>query len=118
MILPSGLSQRSVILSLVLKDLQALYASYMSFVKYGGLFVPTQKTYQLGDEVFLLVSLLAEPEKIPVSGKVVWVTPQGGHGNQVAGIGVQLTEHDKLLCERIETYLAGRLNADKPTHTL
>lgn len=56
-------SVRSGILSLALKDVESLYASYMPFVKNGGLFVPTRKDYLLGDEVFVLLELMDEPEK-------------------------------------------------------
>ena len=30
-----------------------------------------------------------EPEKIPIAGKVVWVTPRRAQGNRTAGIGVR-----------------------------
>ena len=43
------------ILSLSIKDRQALYRSYMPFVSGGGLFVPSTKKFSLGDEVFLLL---------------------------------------------------------------
>lgn len=68
---------RNGILSLTIKDKAVLYAAYMPFIRNGGLFIPTSKTYRLGDEVFMLLSLMDEPEKIPVAGKVVWVTPRG-----------------------------------------
>ena len=54
-----------------------LYAAYMPFIKNGGLFIPTNKSYKLGDEVFMLLNLMDEQEKIPVAGKVVWITPKG-----------------------------------------
>ena len=38
---------RQGILSLTIKDKGALYAAYMPFVKNGGLFIPTNKAYQL-----------------------------------------------------------------------
>ena len=63
------------ILSLAIKDKAVLYAAYMPFVRNGGLFIPTKKEYQLGDEVFMLLNLMDEAEKIPVAGKVIWVTP-------------------------------------------
>ena len=75
---------RNGILSLTIKDKSVLYAAYMPFIKNGGLFIPTSKQYQLGDEVFMLLKLMDEPEKIPVAGKVVWVTPKGAQGNKVA----------------------------------
>ena len=65
------------ILSLNIKDKAVLYAAYMPFIKEGGLFIPTGKQYELGDEVFMLLSLMDEKEKIPVAGKIVWITPKG-----------------------------------------
>ena len=106
------------ILSLSIKDKAALYAAYMPFVKGGGLFIPTKKRYRLGDEVFILLSLMDEPEKIPVAGKVVWITPKGAQGNRAAGIGVQFNEGDATARNKIETYLAGALKSDRPTHTM
>ena len=41
------------ILSLAIKDKAVLYAAYMPFVRNGGLFIPTKKEYELGDEVFV-----------------------------------------------------------------
>src|SRR5262245_65488719 len=78
---------RNGILSLAIKDKAVLYAAYMPFVKNGGLFIPTKKEYELGDEVFMLLNLMDEAEKIPVAGRVVWVTPKGAQGNRAAGIG-------------------------------
>jgi len=60
---------RSGILSLSIKDKTVLYAAYMPFVKGGGLFIPTKKEYAQGDEVFMLLNLMDEVEKIPVAGK-------------------------------------------------
>ena len=53
------------ILFLTIKDRAVLYAAYMPFVRNGGLFVPTNKRYELGEEVFILLALMDEPEKIP-----------------------------------------------------
>lgn len=60
---------RNGILSLTMKDKAVLYAAYMPFVKNGGLFIATNKKFNLGDDVFLLLNLMEEPEKIPVAGK-------------------------------------------------
>jgi type IV pilus assembly protein PilZ len=110
---------RPGILSLAIRDKNALYAAYMSFLKNGGLFIPTHNTYDLGDEVFILLTLMEDPEKIPVVGKVVWITPKGAQGNRAAGIGVEFTEQDGGVArKKIETYLAGALQSDRPTHTM
>jgi type IV pilus assembly protein PilZ len=110
---------RQGILSLTIKDKSALYAAYMPFINGGGLFIPTKKNYQLGDEVFMLLTLMDESEKIPVAGKIVWITPIGAQGNRAAGIGVQFSDQDEGAARnKIETYLAGALEADRPTHTM
>jgi type IV pilus assembly protein PilZ len=109
---------RNGILSLTIKDKAVLYAAYMPFLRSGGLFIPTNKPYKLGDEVFMLLNLMDEPEKIPVAGKVVWVTPKGAQGNRAAGIGVQFSEQDDTASKKIEAYLAGSLESDRPTHTM
>ena len=84
----SASNARQGILSLAVKDKAALYSAYMPFVKNGGIFVPTPKRYFLGDEVFLLLTLPDSSERLPVAGKVIWVTPAGAQGNRTAGIGV------------------------------
>ena len=107
------------ILSFAIKDRNALYQSYMPFVKNGGLFIPTTKRYQLGDEIFLLLQLMEEPDRIPVAGRVIWVTPVGAEGNRTVGVGVQFNEQDKGVARRkIEECLAGALKAERPTHTM
>jgi type IV pilus assembly protein PilZ len=114
-----GPAPRQGILSLTIKDKSALYAAYMPFVKGGGLFIPTKKDYQLGEEVFMLLTLMDEPEKIPVAGKIVWVTPSGAQGNRAAGIGVQFSDQDDGAARnKIEGFLAGALESDRPTHTM
>ncbi|GAA6168203.1 PilZ domain-containing protein [Sessilibacter corallicola] len=109
---------RNGILSLTIKDKAVLYAAYMPFVQNGGLFIPTTKAYSLGDEVFMLLNLMDEPEKIPVAGKVIWVTPKGAQGNRASGIGVQFNDQDDVANRKIETYLAGALESDRMTHTM
>jgi len=116
----SAASGRQGILSLAVKDKAALYNAYMPFIKHGGIFVPTPKRYFLGDEVFLLLTLPDSSDRLPIAGKVVWVTPAGAQGNRIAGIGVQFPEgqEGEAVRNRIETLLAGIINADKPTQTM
>jgi type IV pilus assembly protein PilZ len=116
----SGAQQgaRNGILSLTIRDKAVLYAAYMPFIRDGGLFVPTTKSYKVGDEVFMLLTLMDEVEKIPVAGKVVWITPRGAQSNRAAGIGVQFIGEDKTANQKIEQQLAGILESEKPTHTM
>ncbi len=107
------------LLTLTIKDKSALYLAYMPFVTNGGLFVPTNSTYKLGDEGFMLLSIMGEKEKIPVAGQVIWITPKGAQGKRTAGVGVQFCDPDLGNTQkRIENYRAGALGGDKATHTL
>ena len=119
MSVPGGRDPRQGILSLTIRDKSALYASYMPFIKNGGLFIPTAKPYKIGDEVLMLLTLMDSKEKLPVAGRVVWITPKGAQGNKTAGIGVQFSELDKGATRmKIENQLAGALKSDRPTHTI
>jgi type IV pilus assembly protein PilZ len=110
---------RPGVLSLTIKDKSALYAAYMPFVKGGGIFVPSSRPYKLGEEVFMLLTLMESKEKIPVAGHVIWITPAGAQGGRTAGIGIQFNEKDSGLARsKIETLLAGHMNSDRPTHTM
>ncbi|MBB3226837.1 type IV pilus assembly protein PilZ [Luteibacter sp. Sphag1AF] len=111
---------RQGILSLKIKDVNALYIAYMPFLKGGGLFAPTAQRYNLGDEVVLLVTLIDENERLSVAGKVVWITPIGAQGNRTAGIGVQFNEtgDGEAARARIEALLAGTLSSERPTQTM
>ena len=105
-------------LTLNIKDKSALYASYMPFIKNGGLFIPTNKQYRLGDEVFLLLTLMDGAERLPVAGKVVWLTPRGAQGKRQQGIGVQFSTQDNGETQKkIESFLAG-MGSELPTHTM
>jgi len=111
---------RQNILSVGISDKTMLHESYMPFVKNGGLFIPTKKTYSLGNEVFVLLTLMDELEKIPFAGRVVWITPKGAQGNRPAGIGVQFhnDQNGTAVRNKIETYLGGALKSDRPTFTM
>ncbi len=107
------------VLSLAIKEKTALYAAYMPFIKGGGLFVPTNKSYKMGDEVFMLLSLLDDPVKLKVVGHVVWLTPVA-QGNRPQGIGVQFSEKDggDEARRKIEVMLGGVVKSTRLTHTM
>jgi type IV pilus assembly protein PilZ len=111
---------RTSALSLNIKELAVLYAAYMPFLRGGGLFIPTNKTYHLGDEVFMFISLPGEDTRLPAAGYVVWLTPPGAQGNKAPGVGVQFKDDEtgRHARARIETLLAGFAKTTQPTHTL
>ncbi len=110
---------RNAVISIAIKDKQALYMSYMPFVENGGLFVPTKKEYNLGDEMFLLVKIIDEIEPVHISGKVIWVSPPGALGNRPLGVGIQFTGDDaRKTVNLIENKLGASVSLTRPTHTM
>jgi type IV pilus assembly protein PilZ len=116
----AGGAGRPGVLSLNIRERTALYAAYMPWVQGGGIFIPTTRIYNLGDVVFMLLSLMDDANRIAVQGKVVWVTPQGVQGNRAQGIGVQFTADETGLAAkaRIESILGGLLAQQRATHTM
>lgn len=107
------------LMPLAIRDKNTLIASYMPFLKNGGIFIPTDKPFELDDEVFLLLSFMDEPQRHAVTGKVVWITPKGALGGRIAGIGIQFTGVEgNQIQKKIDTYLAGTNNSERPTYTL
>jgi len=110
---------RQGILSLSIKEKSALLSAYMPFVINGGLFIPTKREYDMGEEVFMLLKLMDEVERLPVAGKIIWKTPAGADGYRAAGVGVQFSDQDGGTARnKIENYLAGILESDRSTHTM
>ena len=112
-------STKPGLLTLTIKDKSALYLAYMPFVKNGGLFIPTNSSYRLGDEVFMLLNLMGEEGKGQVGGRVIWLTRKGAEGKRTAGIGEQFSEQGRGATQKkIECCLAGALGGDKASHTM
>jgi type IV pilus assembly protein PilZ len=111
---------RPSVLSLAIKEKAALYAAYMPFLKHGGMFVPTTKPYKIGDEIYLILALMDDPNKYPIAGKVAWITPPGANNNKAQGIGVHFPgdESGQRARQRIEEILGAALRSSRATHTL
>lgn len=111
---------RPTVLSLAIKEKAALYAAYMPFLKFGGIFAPTQKPYKIGDEIYLILALMDDPNKYPIAGKVAWITPPGANNNKAQGIGVHFPDDDsgRRAKLRIEEILGAALRSSRATHTL
>jgi type IV pilus assembly protein PilZ len=105
-------------LFLSINDKSNLYSSYMAFVKHGGLFIPTYDHYEMGQNVFLTLSLLLETTPFYIHGKVVWMTPKQSESYRTCGIGIQFTEQEYTLKTKIEAYLATMQDFDFSTYTL
>ena len=95
------------VITLGLKDKNSLYTAYMPHIKNGGIFVPTNRQFELGDA-----------QRHPIAGRVVWITPKASAGRPV-GIGVQFTgDNAGDVQKKIDTFLAGSHNSDRPTYTM
>lgn len=112
-------AQKPSVLSLSIKEKAALYAAYMPFIKGGGLFIPTNKSFKVGEEVFMLLSLINDPEKIKVVGHVVWVST-AAQANRPQGVGVQFSAKDGGLeaKKKIEDILGLAIKSSRATHTM
>ncbi|MDO4897352.1 MAG: PilZ domain-containing protein [Moraxella sp.] len=110
---------RGGIITCHIADTHTLYNSYMSFVKGGGIFVPSTRKHAIGDDVFVAFTLPNSSERYPLNGKVVWVSEKGS-GNKPAGFGMQFGNdpNSLKLKNEIERLLAGEISSDKSTYTM
>ena len=111
---------RPSVMSLTIRERSALYAAYMPFLQNGGIFIPGNRPCQLGEEVFLLLSLMQDEARYPIAGKVAWITPSGAANNHTQGIGLQFPADDagRRVRQRIEEILGTALGSSRPTHTM
>ena len=84
----------------------------MPHLRNAGIFIPTTRSYSIGDEVFMLLSLMEDPAKLPIAGTVVWVTPAGAQNGRAQGIGVHFNsdESGQEARRKIEGLLGGVLS--------
>ncbi|WP_273776757.1 MULTISPECIES: PilZ domain-containing protein [unclassified Acinetobacter] len=99
-------------------DRATLQASYMPFVQGGGLFVPSKHPVKLGEEVFVLATLPEQTQKIPLTGKVVWIS-QKQIGIKPQGFAIQLSGEKGIYYKsEAEKLLAGSMSLDRPSYTM
>ncbi|MDQ3060706.1 MAG: PilZ domain-containing protein [Pseudomonadota bacterium] len=117
---PPAAAPRPSIVQLAIKEKAALYAAYIPLFKEGGIFIPTPREYNLGDDVYVLLTIPDDIQRYPVAGKVAWVTPPRASGNRTQGIGIRFPadEKSRLLKLKIEEILGTSLASDKPTQTI
>ncbi|MFV0679108.1 PilZ domain-containing protein [Ottowia sp.] len=111
---------RPSVIQLAIKERAALYAAYIPMFAEGGIFIPSDRDYQLGDDVYVLITLPDDAQRYPVAGKVAWITPARSSGNRTQGIGISFPKDDKSkqLRLRIEEILGSALKSERPTQTI
>ena len=112
--------QRPGVFTLTIRSKSALYAAWIPLLKGGGIFLPSNRAHALGEEILVLLSLLDDPNKVPLQGHVAWINPAHAAGNRPQGIGVQLNDNEvaRELKKKVEGLLAGALQSSRPTHTI
>jgi type IV pilus assembly protein PilZ len=115
-----SVANRPGVFTLVIRSKSALYAAWIPLLKHGGIFLPSNRSHSLGEEVLILLTLLDDGNRIPLQGSVAWINPAHSAGNRPQGIGVQLhdTEVARDLRKKVEGLLAGALQSSRPTHTI
>ena len=117
---PAPTAPRPSVIQLAIKEKAALYAAYIPIFADGGIFIPTTRDYQLGDDVYVLLSLPDDLQRYPIAGKVAWVTPARAAANRTQGVGVRFPSDDKskALKVKIEETLGTAISSTKPTQTI
>ncbi|RRD91630.1 PilZ domain-containing protein [Conchiformibius steedae] len=108
--------------SLRLESKPVIYASYMSFTEHGGVFLPTSDSYEMGEEVLLVLELVtpAKTEKLFVKTSVCWINSNPSAGGRPKGIGLAFGSDDNSIKTKqiFEALLSGLLHSDHPTYTM
>jgi len=115
----AGNMAKKGILSLNIQGAAELHQCYMPFIANGGLFIKTANKYTIGDDVFLILTL-DDDERMPITGKVIWITPKGSQGGKSQGIGVQLSDNSdmEVVKTKIQSILAPYSGQEIPTSTM
>ncbi len=79
-------TENDVTLQHAFSDLQSLKRAFMPFVVNGGIFIPTQNSYQLGDFVKAIITLPETNHDYTFTGEVIWISPKSS--NNHSGIGI------------------------------
>ena len=110
---------RGGILTCHIENIEMLYASYLSFVSNGALFVPSNDAQQLGNEVFITITLPNSSERLPMNGKVVWINAKT-QGGRPAGFAVQIGTDiaGQRIKNEVERLLAGKIDGLQSTYTM
>ena len=80
---------QSEILVYVINEPAELNLSYMPFINNGGLFIPTDQNYALGDKLNIDLQLPGKKEMIRIEGKIVWITSKNALYHVLPGVGIQ-----------------------------
>jgi len=94
------------ILSYIITDPVELNLSYMPFITEGGLFIPTDNHFLLGDRVLVDLQLPGKKESLRIEGKVIWITPKNALHHVLPGVGIQFVgSNTQTIRSQVESHL-------------
>jgi type IV pilus assembly protein PilZ len=107
-------------MQLTLKDRAALYGAYISAFTEGGIFSVTSREYDLGDELYVLLTLPDDPQRYAIAGIVAWITPANTQSGRAQGVGIRFPNdaNSASVKRKIEALLGPMLLSERPTQTL
>lgn len=102
-----------------LKERAMLYNCYMGFFEHGGLFVPTDDIFSIGDEVLLQVEITNHP-KVFLRTTVAWINPARTSATRPKGVGLAFGTDEICVKTKqlIENELGTALHSERATFTL
>ena len=111
---------RPSVMQLTLKDRAALYGAYISAFTEGGIFSVTSREYDLGDELYVLLTLPDDPQRYAIAGIVAWITPANTQSGRAQGVGIRFPNdaNSASVKRKIEALLGPMLLSERPTQTL
>lgn len=109
-------------LQLRLENKPAIYSSYMSFLEYGGVFLPTDDSFTMAEEVLLVLELVGpgRTDKLFIKANVCWINANPSASGRPKGVGLAFGSDESGLKAKaiFEAILSGLLNNERATYTL
>lgn len=109
-------------LQLRLESKPIIYMSYMSFLEYGGVFLPSNDKFTMGEEVLLVLELVgpARTDKLFIKSNVCWINANPSASGRPKGIGLAFSSDDSGVKAKalFEAILSGLLANERATYTL
>lgn len=109
-------------LQLRLESKPIIYMSYMSFLEYGGVFLPSNDKFTMGEEVLLVLELVgpARTDKLFIKSNVCWINANPSASGRPKGIGLAFSSDDSGVKAKalFEAILSGLLTNERATYTL
>ena len=110
---------RPTVIQASFKDAAELFDCYMPHFADGAIFIATARNFQLGDDIYLLLTLLDQSHRYPIAGKVSWITPNKTTGGRSQGVGIQFPQDERAseLKLKIEEILSTYKSPHRHTQT-